>query len=137
VRRAALDRRVLPRAAPADATFEVRIEGLSASCLIGTRAWERRVTQPVRIDITFAADLAAAASADDIALAVDYKDLKDRVLRHVAASRFHLLEALAASVADLVLADARVASCDVTVAKPGALTGAESVAVRIQRRRAP
>lgn len=127
--------RVLPRRADSSGTFQVRIEGLSASCVIGIRPWERRTVQPVRIDIAFEADLAAAAARDDFSLAVDYKELKDRVLEHVARSRFQLLEALAASVADVVLADARVASCDVTVAKPGALTGAESVAVRIQRRR--
>lgn len=115
----------------------ILIRGLRARCVIGIRPWERRRRQTVVLDIAFEADLSLAAGSDDVRHTIDYKEVKDRVLAHVEASRYNLLEALAASVADLVVADARVSSCDVTVDKPGALRKARSVAVRVARRRAP
>jgi 7,8-dihydroneopterin aldolase/epimerase/oxygenase len=112
---------------------EILLRGLAARCVIGVRPWERRRRQRVVLDVALTADLGAAASTDDLAQALDYKVLKDDILAHVRTSSFRLLEALAASVADLVLADPRVRAVDVTVDKPGALTGARSIAVRIRR----
>lgn len=113
----------------------ILIRHLQARCIIGIRGWERRRKQRVRLDVAFAADLGPAAASDRITDSVDYKQVKDRILGHVQSSRFQLLEALAASVADLVLEDPRVTAVDVTVDKPNALSGAKSVAVRIQRTR--
>lgn len=118
-------------------TGSVHIRGLQARCIIGVRAWERKRRQRVVIDLAFESDLAPAAVRDDLREVVDYKRVKDQVLRHVQQSRHLLLEALASSVADLVLGDERIQAVDVTVEKPGALTSATSVAVRIQRQRAP
>ena len=122
--------------ATAAETGTILIRKLQARCIIGIRGWERRRKQKVRLDVAFAADLAPAAASDRITDSVDYKQVKDRILGHVESSRFQLLEALAASVADLVLEDPRVSAVDVTVDKPKALSGAKSVAVRIQRSRA-
>ncbi|MFO1532911.1 MAG: dihydroneopterin aldolase [Thermoplasmatota archaeon] len=113
----------------------ILLRGIRSRCVIGERDWERRRRQRVRIDVELETDLGRAAATDDLAQAIDYKAVKDRVRAHAAASRFHLLEALADSVARLVLEDARVQAVQVTVDKPGALSGARSVAVRVARRR--
>jgi len=125
---------IAPRAAAMEAGT-ILIRGIEARCIIGVRAWERQLRQKVRIDVSFDLDLRDAGESDDIVHTVDYKRLKDRILGFVATSRFRLLEGLAAAIADLVLEDRRVAACEVLVEKPGALTGAESVAVRLRRRR--
>ncbi len=111
------------------------VKGLRQTCILGIGDAERRLPQTVVADLTLEVDVTAAAALDDVGLAVDYKPLKERLLRHIARSRYRLLEALACSLADLVLEDERVHAVDVTVEKPGALTGATSVGVRIARDR--
>ena len=64
---------------------------------------------------------------------VDYKILKDRLLQIIGNSDYFLIESMAENVASICLEDARVASVNVSVDKPGALTGARSVAVEISR----
>lgn len=112
---------------------EILIEGLEVECIIGTRDWERTTRQRVVLDLAVATAIGPAASSDDLSDALDYVELKEAVLAHVQASRFRLIEALAESVAVLVLANPRAAAVTVTLRKPGALTGARSVGVRIIR----
>lgn len=124
---------VTPSPAPIVGTIIVR--GIRARCIIGERAWERRRRQRVLVDLAVEADLGPAARLDDLAQALDYKTLKDRVRGHVAASQHRMLEALASGIADLVLEDPRALGVEVTVEKPGALSGAKTVAVQLRRRR--
>jgi FolB domain-containing protein len=112
--------------------WTIHIRGLRTKCIIGTQPKERRRKQRVVMDIAFTADLHQASRSDAIADAVDYKVVKDHILEHVSASRYELLESLAASIADIVL-EHGARSVDVSVDKPGALTGARSVGVRLQR----
>lgn len=114
---------------------QVLVRGLEVDCIIGVFPKERHVRQRVAIDLVLDVDCGPAAASDDLADAVDYKALKDEIVAAVAASAFRLLEALAATVADLCLEDPRVRRADVTVEKPGALTDARSVAVRLVRSR--
>lgn len=113
----------------------ILIRGLQARCIIGANPWERRRRQKVLLDLAIATDTAAAEASDDLAQALDYKRVKNEVRLLVEQSRFHLLEALAGAVADHVLADARVTAVEVTLDKPGALSGARSVAIYLVRRR--
>jgi len=66
---------------------------------------------------------------------VDYKTLKKKIIEVVEASEYHLLEALAETVASLCLSDERVKQAVVTVDKPAALRFARSVSVTIDRSR--
>ncbi len=116
-------------------TDRILIEGLRVSCVIGVNERERRAKQDVVLDITLHVDLGAAGRSDDIADTVDYGALAKRVIEHVAASRFRLVEALAESVAGVCLADARVTRVDVRIRKPGALDLADSAGVEIARYR--
>jgi FolB domain-containing protein len=117
-------------------TDAILIRDLAARCIIGTREWERKRKQEVVLNLRIETDLARAARSDALADAVDYKAIKDRILLAVQGSSFHLLEALASSVAALVLEDGRVRRVEVTVDKPGALTGARSAAVQVTQGRA-
>jgi 7,8-dihydroneopterin aldolase/epimerase/oxygenase len=70
--------------------------------VIGIFDWERRVTQAVSIDLDMSADVARAAASDDIADALNYKDVAKRIASFTADSRFRLVETLAERIAGIV-----------------------------------
>jgi len=113
----------------------IHIRDLECDCVIGVNAHERDHQQRAVINLSLACDLAPAGASDRLADTVDYKDLKDRILDFVGSSTFFLVERLAEEVARICLEDRRVLSATVTVDKPGALTGARSVGVQLERSR--
>lgn len=113
----------------------IRIEGLSARCIIGINHDERRERQDVVIDIDLHADLRAPGRSDDINDAVNYRDIKKKVLGFVESSSFHLIEALAEGIARVCLEHPSVQGVRVRVDKPSALRFAKTVGVEINRGR--
>jgi FolB domain-containing protein len=114
---------------------KIHIRDLLLRCVIGVREWERNMRQNVQLNVTLYADLSAAAASDDIEDTVDYVTIKKRIIRLVEDSEFHLVEALAETVADACLEDPLVQAARVSVEKPGALRFARTVAVEILRER--
>jgi FolB domain-containing protein len=114
--------------------MRIHIRGLSARAIIGVRPRERIRRQRVSLDITMDV-LTRAGGTDRLADAVDYVRIKDAALRHIEGSQHQLLETMASAVADLCLRHPAVQAAEVTVDKPGALTGARSVAVTLRRER--
>jgi len=110
------------------------IRGLAARTFIGITADERAKRQDVLIDLTLEVSTRAGRT-DRIADAVDYKAVKDAVLRYVEGTEHNLLEALAQGIADRCLRHHGVRAVEVEVDKPGALRFARSVAVRLKRER--
>jgi dihydroneopterin aldolase len=103
---------------------------------VGTNPRERVTRQGVVINLTLECSLLKAGMTDRLADTVDYVGLRDRVLAYVESSQHFLIETLAARIARLCLAeDRRITAVTVAVDKPGALTGARSVAVEIRRAR--
>lgn len=113
----------------------IRLRDLEVEALIGVHAWERRTPRPLRVDLDLACDARAAAASDRLAHAVDYSAVAARVRQVCAASRRHLLEALAGDIAEACLEDTRVAEVTVTVHKPGAVERAGDVSVTLTRGR--
>ncbi|MGH8130732.1 MAG: dihydroneopterin aldolase [Steroidobacteraceae bacterium] len=109
------------------------LTALSAEAIIGIYDWEREVRQRVEIDLEIWVDLAAAAKSDAIDDTLNYKSVAKRVLAFVEESRFRLVEALAAEIARIVLAEFKVARVRVTVHKPGAVRHSRDVGVTIER----
>lgn len=116
-------------------TDRIQIHDLRLRCIIGTNDWEREQAQDVVINLALDADLQRAGSSDDIADTINYRTITKRIIAHVEASRYHLVEALAESIARLCLEDPRVVRAEVSVEKPGALRFARSVGVTIVRAR--
>jgi FolB domain-containing protein len=114
----------------------VLISDLAARCIIGVNERERKVKQDVLINIALYCDIGPAARSDRLADAVDYREVRDRVIEAVQVSQHYLLEALAETVAAACLEHSGVAKVTVRVDKPGALSAARSVAVEIERERA-
>ena len=114
---------------------KIYIRDLALRCIIGVYPEERREKQDVVINIVLECDHSAAAKSDDLADAVDYKKIKQGVIKLVDASSFNLIETLADRIVQLCLANPKVQRATVTVDKPAALRFARSVAVEISRQR--
>lgn len=107
------------------------INGLTVYCVIGANEWERNVKQKVIIDINLWVYKSEAIYSDRLENALDYKKLKDKVIKFVQSSSYHLIEALAYNVADMCLQEERVKKVRVKVSKPGALSYAREAAFEI------
>ena len=112
---------------------KIYIRDLALRCIIGVYPEERREKQDVILNIVLECDHARAAQSDDLRDAVDYKAIKQRIIRLVEASQFKLIEKLAEEIAKTCLETPAVSAVTVTVDKPGALRFARSVAVEIRR----
>lgn len=114
---------------------QILIRDLEVDCIIGTNPEEREKKQKVVINIELGCDLSAAGETDHIGDTVNYRTLKKALVRHVETSRHMLIERLADRIAHLCLQNHFIRSVTVTVDKPGALSGASSVAAKITRQR--
>jgi dihydroneopterin aldolase / 2-amino-4-hydroxy-6-hydroxymethyldihydropteridine diphosphokinase len=113
----------------------IHIKDLKLRTIVGINREERENRQDVLINIALEADTRPAGRSDAIEDAVNYRTIAKRVIRMVEASRFYLVERLAAEIASICLADERVVAARVTLEKPGALRFARSVGVEILRTR--
>lgn len=114
----------------------VFIEALEIEALIGIYDWERRVRQPLVFDIEMLFDNRVPAATDAITDTLDYKAVSVRVVEFVSQSGYGLVETLAEHVATLILDEFPVRRLRLKLSKPGAVRGARSVGVRIERERA-
>ena len=101
----------------------------------GVSLEERMEPQPIEVDVVMELDLAAAASSDELADTLDYAAVFTQVAGIVEGQSYRLLEALAGTIADAILAAGNVDSVEVRVRKPRApLPGAfETVEVTLRR----
>ncbi len=123
----------------------IRIRKLQLSVYLGVYAKEQLMPRPVVADIELGLDLSRAVASDALSDTVDY-DALSQAIRSVCSAdatpigadpmRYALVERLAGDIADICLAfDSRIESVRVTVGKPGAIVGAETVEVELLRRR--
>ena len=113
----------------------VFIEGLEVEALIGIYDWERRIRQPLVLDLEMAFDNRVPAASDDIADTLDYKAVSRRLVEVVSQSDCGLVETLAERCAAVVVNEFNVASVRLKLSKPGAVRGARAVGVTITRSR--
>lgn len=98
----------------------ITLTGLRLRGYHGVHGFERRDGQEFVIDVSLGLDTAVAARSDDLRDTVDYGQLADRLAEVVTGTPVNLLETLAGRLAEVCLADPRVAGCEVTVHKPAA-----------------
>lgn len=111
----------------------VYLHGLRVECTIGVWEWERRIRQPVVIDLDMGFDITAAAASDAVEDTLDYKGVAKRLIAFVGESSFSLVESLAEAIAGILRDEFGVSWCRVRVNKPGAVRGARDVGVVIER----
>jgi len=98
----------------------IQLTGLRVRGRHGVLPAERADGQEFVVDAVLELDTRPAAASDDVADTVHYGELADALAAVVAGDPVDLLETLAARLAGVCLADARVAAAEVTVHKPQA-----------------
>ena len=114
----------------------VELLGLRTKGFHGVFEFERQQGQEFVVDLVLHVDTAPAAASDDLADAVDYGVVAQRVHDVVAGDPVALIETLAERIAAAVLDQTRVGAVDVAVHKPQAPVEVPfgDVVVRIHRR---
>jgi dihydroneopterin aldolase len=112
---------------------KIFLEDMKVETVIGIWEWERKIRQTVAIDLEMSADIRKAAASDSVEDTLNYKSVAKRVQAFVGESSFQLVETLAEKIAALVLDEFDVEWVQVRVNKPGAIRGAKSVGVLIER----
>jgi 7,8-dihydroneopterin aldolase/epimerase/oxygenase len=96
------------------------LTGLRARGRHGVYDFEREQGQDFLVDVVLEIDLGRAAASDDVSDTVHYGELAERLVAVVAGEPVNLIATLAARLAEVCLADPRVAAAEVTVHKPQA-----------------
>jgi FolB domain-containing protein len=116
-----------------DKMDKVIIRDLVARGIIGLDAWERETPQEILINLVLYTDLRKAGEMDDISDSVNYHTVSKKVLEHAESAGRLTVEALAADLARLCLAELGVQKVLVRVEKPGGVPFTRSVGVEIER----
>ena len=114
-------------------TTTVELAGLEIFGYHGVNEDERRDGQRFLYDLSL--DVGDAGASDRIEDAVDYREVATCVREVSEARAYHLLEALAAAVADALLDRFPVASVRVRVRKPDVRLPVDYAAVSVERSR--
>jgi dihydroneopterin aldolase len=117
----------------------IRMKGIEFVGVHGATDMERIRHQRFAVDLIVDLPLGHAVQSDDIADAVDYRDLGHMVIRIGTTAKFHLLEALAGAIADEVQKRWPKARVGVTVKKlsPPVDFAVKSIEVTIRRQPRP
>ncbi len=113
------------------------IEELRLETLIGVYDWERHRRQTIQLDLEIGLRHPDAAASDDVADTVDYGKVTERLRQLAADSQFALIEALAETVAEIVLQEFHAAWIKVRVTKLGLMRDARRVGIVIHRGQRP
>ena len=116
------------------AVDQIHIKDLLCRAIIGTLPEERVQKQDVIINIILFSDHNPAAS-DDLADAIDYRDIIGPAIALTETSQFFLIEKLALEIMKLCFTDSRVERAIVSIEKPRAVPYAVSAGVTIDRYR--
>lgn len=109
------------------------LHDFKAKTLIGIYPWERIVPQTIQIDLEIALPTSHACQSDNIADALDYALIIEKINEILATHHFSLLEALAEHIAQTILTEFQSPWIKVNVAKLGIIRGVKKLGVRIER----
>ncbi|BFG75865.1 hypothetical protein PTKU46_38980 [Paraburkholderia terrae] len=129
-----IDRNVIERPHLASSEMDlIFIEGFEGETVIGIDPDELHDRQPVRIDLWAGVPHSHACDTDRIGDTIDYSKVHAALASLLAAHRMQLLEALAESVAQMLLVDFGAHWVRVSLAKPNKFANVKAVGVTIER----
>jgi 7,8-dihydroneopterin aldolase/epimerase/oxygenase len=117
-------------AAPMDLIF---IEGFTAETVIGIHESELHKSQPLVIDLHAGVPRARACDTDRIDDTIDYGVVCERLRRLMVEHKLQLLEALAETIADILINEFGAGWVRVKVVKPNKFSDVSAVGVQIER----
>ena len=109
------------------------LHDFKAKTLIGIYPWERKVPQPIQLDLEIALPTSRACQSDNIEDALDYALIIERINKILTEQHFSLLEALAEHIAQTILKEFRSPWVKVSIAKLGIIRGVKKLGVCIER----
>lgn len=115
----------------------IDLTGIEVYAKHGVLSSEQERAQVFRVDVSAYMDLSVPGKSDDLGDALDYSELALEVREAVGSESNQLIEAVAARVADAVMAHPRVTKAVVTIHKPDAPIDLafDDVSVTIERSR--
>jgi D-erythro-7,8-dihydroneopterin triphosphate epimerase len=121
-----------------DPPFKLRLEvmvicikNLRVSSILGVYEEERRAERDIIINVRVGYHADDALRSDALEDALDYKQVRDRIVNFVTGTQFKLIEKLADGIIQELIRDARILRVHLEVDKPHALRLAESVSAII------
>ena len=113
----------------------VLVEGYEMIGSVGVYEHERRYEQRIVVSLELDVVDDYDGVSDELDAVYDYDQAIKAVRATVESRHFNLLETLAERIAEVCLADARVSTVKVRIAKPDILIACRAVGIEIQRRR--
>ncbi|WP_233836340.1 dihydroneopterin aldolase [Paraburkholderia sp. ZP32-5] len=113
----------------------VFIENFIGQTVIGIDSSELHVPQPVRVDLAIGVPAIRACTTDRIEDTVNYAAVRQALLALFESHHVRLLEALAETIARLLINDFGAHWVRVCLAKPAKFDDVAAVGVQIERRR--
>jgi len=96
----------------------IRLTGIDVYAYHGALAAERELGQRFVIDVDLWTDIRKAAATDSFEDALDYVEVHTKITELAGSESFHLLEALAERIANMLLTNFPLDAVVVTVHKP-------------------
>ena len=115
---------------PLDLIF---IEGFVGETIIGIYSSELHQPQPLVIDVHAGVPRALACDTDHINDTIDYGAVRERLRRLMVEHRVKLLEALAETIAEILIGEFGARWVRVKVVKPRKFSDVSAVGVQIER----
>ena len=111
----------------------VCVEELTVNAYLGAHAREQKKRRRIPVYLEFEY---AQPAGDSLALALDYRDVRDKVLAATGKRRFCLIETMARAILEAVRSEPRVSRVCVRVEKTKALKQARAVTAVVEWNRA-
>lgn len=113
----------------------IRLRGMTFYAFHGVLASEQELGQRFEVDVEMRLNLSSAGQSDDLAATIDYTRVYRVVQEKVLGQKFNLLERLAETIAEAVLAGFPVEQVTVRVRKPHVSLGGllDTVEIEITR----
>jgi 7,8-dihydroneopterin aldolase/epimerase/oxygenase len=109
------------------------LQEVKVQTVLGVPEWERMQPQTVILDIELAMPHSRSCHTDAIGDTIDYGLIVARIRQLLTEQSFRLVEALAETVAQMILSEFSSPWVKVRVAKPGILPGVKQLGVMIER----
>ena len=111
----------------------IYIKNLRIETIIGIFDWEKKIKQVISIDLDMGNDITQAAKTDNIAHALDYKNITKNLIIFIQNNPRELIETLAEDIAIYLQEEFSIPWLKLRLSKPGALRNSEDVGIIIER----
>lgn len=102
---------------------------MRTQCSLGVYPEEKLGLRTVIVNVQYEYDAGAAVQHDRLSDGLDYKSVRDEVIRVAGLRHYNLVESLASEILDALRAKPRIRSLQIEVIKPEALKQAAAVSV--------